>query len=69
MQFSSYQQNRKQFVIIDGQNSDVEYCILQGWILSSSLFSIMINDLNKALKFTYGILYADDITILVTAQN
>ena len=29
----------------------------------------MINDLNKALKFTHTLLYADDTTIIVTGQN
>ena len=29
----------------------------------------MINDLNKALKFTCALLCADDITIIVTGQN
>ena len=63
MWFSSYLQNRKQFVPIDGHNSDihqVEYGVPQGGILSTLLFLIMINDLNKALKFAHALLYADD---------
>ena len=72
MWFSSYLQNRKQFVTIDGHNSDnhqVEYCVPQRGILSSLLFLIMINGLNKALKFTHALLYADYITIIVIGQN
>ena len=72
MLFSSYLQNRKQFVTTDGYNSDihqVEYGVPQGGILSTLLFLIMINNLNKALKFTHGLLYADDTTIVVNCQN
>ena len=29
----------------------------------------MINNLNKALKFTHALLYADDTTIIFTGQN
>ena len=29
----------------------------------------MINDLNKVLKFTHGLLYADDTTVIVTGQD
>ena len=29
----------------------------------------MINDLNKALKITHALLYADDPTIIVTGKN
>ena len=70
--FSSYLQNRKQYVTIDGYNSDiyqVEYGISQGRISSTLLFLIMINDLNKVLKFTHGLLYADNTTIIVTGKN
>ena len=48
---------------MDGHNSDihqVEYCVPQGEILSALLVLTMINDLNKALKFTHAHLYADD---------
>ena len=72
MWFSSYLQNRKQFVTIDGHNSDihqVEYGVPQGGILRTLLFLIMINELNKALKFTHALLYADDKIIIVTGQN
>ena len=47
MWFSSYLQNRKQFVTKDGHNSDichVEYDFPQGGILSTLSFLIMIND-------------------------
>ena len=30
---------------------------------------MMINDLKKALKFTHGLLYADDKTIIVTSPE
>ena len=58
MWFSSYLQNRKQFVTIDGHSSDihqVEYGVPQGGVLSTFLFLIIVNDLNKALKFTHAI--------------
>ena len=68
MSFSSYLQNRKQFVTIDGHNTDihqVEYGIPQGGML----FLITINDVNKSLKFSHALLYADDTTITETGQN
>ena len=71
MWFSSYLQNRKQFVTIDGHDSDihqVEYGVPQGGILSTLLFLNKINDLNKALKFTHALLYTDDTTIIVSGQ-
>ena len=40
----------------------VDYCVPQGGILSTLLILIMINYLNKALKFTDALLYADDTT-------
>ena len=57
MWFSSYLQNRKQFVTIDGCNTDihqVKSSVPQGGILSTLLFLIMINDLNKALEYTHA---------------
>ena len=72
MWFSSYLQNQKQFITIDGHNSDihqVEYGVPQRGILSTLLFLIMINDLNKVLKFTHALLYAGDTTIIVNGQN
>ena len=68
----SYLQSIKQFVTMDGNNSDIhqiEYGVTQGGILSTLLFIIMINDLNKALKFPYPLLYADDAMVIVTGQN
>ena len=59
MWISSYLQNRKLFVTIDGHNSDihqVEYGVPKGGILSTLMFLIMINDLNKGLKFTHALL-------------
>ena len=64
--------NRKPFVTKDEHNSDihqVEYGVPQSKILSTLGFLIMINDLNKALKFTHGHLHADDTTIIVTGKN
>ena len=71
MWFSSYLQNGKQFVTIDGhksENNQVEYGVPQGGLLSTLLFLIMINDFKK-LKSSHVLLYAYDTTIMVTGQN
>ena len=68
MWFPSCLQDGKQFVIIDGHNSDIhqiEYGVPQGGILSTLLFLNMINELNKPLQFAHPLLYADSTTIIV----
>ena len=64
--FSSYLFDRKQFVIYNGQNSEMQpiTCgIPQGSILSPLMFTVLINDIDTNLKLCDMILYADDIVM------
>ena len=68
--FSSYLSNRHQFVVHNGQKSELiksNYGVGQGSILGPLLFIIFINDLPHHLNKKV-VLYADDTTIL-NARN
>ena len=59
----SYLSNRKQYVSINGYDSnltDVKFGVPQGSVLGLLLFLVYINDLNQALKFCKVHHFADD---------
>ena len=69
--FSSYLSNRKQFVTINGFDSEIqsfEYGVPRGSVLGPLLFLININDLHNAIKFSQSFHFADD-TCLLNIQN
>ena len=66
--FKSYLTNRKQFVSIEGVNSNlatIEFGVPQGSVLGPLLFLIYINDLHKAIKFSTTRHFADDTNLLI----
>ena len=65
--FNSYLSNRKQYVTINGHDSDevdMEYGVPQGSVLGPLLFLMYINDLQKAIKYSTASHYADDTYLL-----
>ena len=65
--FKSYLSNSKQYVSINGYDSnlaDVKFGIPRGSVIGPLLFLIYINDLNQALKFRKVHHFADDTNFI-----
>ena len=65
--FKSYLSNRKQYVSINGYDSnlaDVKFGVPKGSVLGPLLFLVYINDLNETLKFCKVHHFADDTNLI-----
>ena len=70
--FKSYLSNRKQYVTINGFESEVaimKYGVPQGSVLGPLLFIVYINDLHSAIKYCSIRHFADDTNLLITNKN
>ena len=70
--FKSYLSNRKQYVSINGYNSDtmnIKHGVPQGSVLGPLLFLIYINDLYKCLAYSTAYHFADDTNLLVISKT
>ena len=70
--FKSYLSNRKQFVIINGVNSDLQsmkFGVPQGSVLGPLLFLIYTNDLHSTIKFWRTRHFADDTNLLIKNKS
>lgn len=70
--FSSYLNNRKQFITIQSTESNemiIDYGVPQGSVLGPLLFLIFINDLHKAIKYSLLHHYADHTNLLLADKS
>ena len=68
----SYLSERKQFVYIDGHNSNmlnIQCGVPQGSILGPLLFLIYVNDIINSSKILNFIMFADDTTVIASHKN
>ena len=64
--------DKKQFVCIDGNASavcSVPSGVIQDSVIGSLLFMLFINDLPDVIKFTFILLYADNLKLLCGVKS
>ena len=70
--FTSFLSSRKQFCLVNGQQSGTRLVtcgIPQGSSLGPLLFIIYLNDFEQCLEFSRASMYADDTHVTLTANN
>ena len=70
--FKCYLSDRKQFVSINGYNSDlmpVIYGVPQGFVLGPLLFLIYVNDLHKTIRYSKVHHFANDTSLFRTNKS